>query len=101
MLQTTSVPRRTPDAPSRAQDPEDSAVPTRYRRSTPVPELPRHRGFLGVNRRTLAFGSLASSALLLSIPALPASADVVVAEVEITNLQTFAAPAFVPTPVVE
>jgi murein DD-endopeptidase MepM/ murein hydrolase activator NlpD len=76
-------------------------VPTRYRRSTPLLDLPRHRGFLGVKRRTLAFGSLATSALLMSIPALPASADVVVAEVEITNLQTFAAPAFVPVPLVE
>lgn len=49
----------------------------------------------------LALGSLASSGMLMSIPALPASADAVVKEVEVTNLQMFAAPASVPLPVVE
>lgn len=79
-------------------------MPTPYHRhARPIDPatLPRHRGFLSFNRRALAFGSLASSALLLSIPALPASAETVVKEVELSNLQTYAAPAFVPMPAVE
>ncbi|MDO7882394.1 M23 family metallopeptidase [Salinibacterium soli] len=78
-------------------------MPPRYYRPAPaaaLPESSRHRGFLAVNRRLLAVGSLASSGLLMCIPALPASADAIVAEVEVPNLQSYAAPAFAPAPVV-
>ncbi|MGX5680020.1 M23 family metallopeptidase [Schumannella luteola] len=75
-------------------------MPPRYFRSTALDRparLDRHRGFLAVNRRMLAVGSLASSGLLMSIPALPASAAEIVREVEVSNLQTYAAPALAPT----
>lgn len=78
-------------------------MPPRYYRSAPAPAVDpssRHRGFLAVNRRVLAVGSLASSSLLLSIPALPASAGAIVAEVEVSTLQSYAAPALVPAPAV-
>lgn len=58
-------------------------------RSVLRPELARHRGFLGANRRTLALGAILASSVLTSIPALPASAEVVVEEIEVAQLQTF------------
>lgn len=59
----------------------------------------RHRGFLNWNRRVLAAGSVASTCALLSLPALPASAQVVVAETQTVTLQSYEAPAmtFAPT----
>ena len=58
-------------------------------RSVLRPDLTRHRGFLGANRRTLALGAILASSVLTSIPALPASAEVVVEEIEVAQLQTF------------
>lgn len=65
-----------------------------------TPAVPRHIGFLNFNRRLLALGAIASTGALMSIPALPASAEVVVEEVEVANLQTYVAPATFVTPAV-
>ena len=70
-------------------------------RSVLRPELPRHRGFLGANRRTLALGAILASCVLTSIPALPASAEVVVEEIEVAQLQTFSTAARVVLPEIE
>ncbi len=64
------------------------------------PDVPAHRGFLSFNRRLLAAGALASTGALMCIPALPASADFVAKEVEVSLLQTYVAPSVVPMPVV-
>ena len=49
----------------------------------------RHRGFLGVRKRTLAIGAILASTGLTGIPALPASAEVVIAEAEVVQFQSF------------
>ncbi len=64
------------------------------------PDPARHIGFLNANRQLLALGAIAASGVLTSIPALPASAEVVVAEVEISTLQSFESSAFAFVPVV-
>ena len=64
------------------------------------PDPARHIGFLNANRRLLALGAIAASGVLTSIPALPASAEVVVEEVEVSTLQTFESPALAFVPVV-
>lgn len=62
---------------------------------------PRHRGFLGVHRRTLAFGAILATSGLASIPALPASAEVIVEESQIAQLQSFSTRAALPVITVE
>jgi murein DD-endopeptidase MepM/ murein hydrolase activator NlpD len=64
------------------------------------PDPGRHVGFLSANRRFLALGAIAASGVLMSIPALPASAEVVIEEVQVTNLQSFASPVVALVPVV-
>lgn len=64
------------------------------------PDAARHVGFLNLDRAVLAVGAVAASSMLMSIPALPASADVVHGEVEVSNLQTYATPATYIDPVV-
>ena len=66
----------------------------------PAPDHDRHRGFLNWNRRVLAAGSVACTCALLSLPALPASAQVVVAEAHTVTLQSYAAPAMTFAPAV-
>lgn len=70
-------------------------------RSVLHPHLTRHRGFLGTKRSTLALGAILASSVLTSIPALPASAEVVVEEIEVAHLQTFSTTTRVVLPVVE
>lgn len=60
----------------------------------------RHIGFLNYNRRLLALGAIAATGSLMSIPSLPASAEVVAEEVETSTLQGFVAPTIIPVPVV-
>lgn len=64
------------------------------------PDPARHIGFLNANRRLLALGAIAASGVLTSIPALPASAEVVIEEAQVTTLQTFESPALAFVPVV-
>jgi murein DD-endopeptidase MepM/ murein hydrolase activator NlpD len=65
-----------------------------------TPQLHRHIGFLNANRRALAIGAVAASGLLTSIPSLPASAEVVQAELQPTIvMQSFTAPSIVAAPV--
>lgn len=49
----------------------------------------RHRGFLAVRKRTLAIGAILASTGLTGMPALPASAEVVIAEAEVAQFQSF------------
>jgi len=60
---------------------------------------PRHIGFIGLNRKLLAFGAIAAAGALMSIPALPASAEVVVEEAAIVSLQSYVAPTSFSIPV--
>lgn len=53
----------------------------------------RHIGFLNYNRKLLTFGAVAASGVLMSLPVLPASAEVIYEEVAVTTLQSFATPA--------
>lgn len=64
------------------------------------PIEPRHVGFLSFNRRVLALTSIAATGALMSIPALPASADVFIDEVTVSHLQSYASPAAFVSPVV-
>lgn len=57
-----------------------------------VPVTPRHIGFLNFNRRLLAMGAVVASGALTGIYAMPASAEVVKEEVQVSNLQSFVAP---------
>lgn len=57
----------------------------------------RHRGFLAVRKRTLAIGAILASTGLTGMPALPASAEVVIAESEVAQFQTFASGASAPS----
>ena len=57
-----------------------------------VPAAPRHFGFLNFNRRLLAMGAVVASGALTGIYAMPASAEVVKEEVQVSSLQSFAAP---------
>ncbi len=52
----------------------------------------RHIGFINSNRMMLALGAVCASALMTSIYAMPASAEVVHEEVVVSQLQTFVAP---------
>lgn len=72
-----------------------SSLPARLPRSAA-----RHIGFLNYNRKLLTLGAIAACGVLMSIPSLPASAEVVQDEVEVSTLQTFEAPAIVPVAVV-
>ncbi len=56
-----------------------------------VPPIPRHIGLLNSNRRLLAMGAVVASGTLTGIHAMPAAAEVIHAEVEIAQLQNFAA----------
>jgi murein DD-endopeptidase MepM/ murein hydrolase activator NlpD len=53
-----------------------------------------HHGhsFLRLRKPQLAFGAITFTALMASIPALPASADMATAEVEVVNLQSLVTP---------
>jgi murein DD-endopeptidase MepM/ murein hydrolase activator NlpD len=59
---------------------------------TREPSHTRHRGFLAVGQRVLAFGALLFSGSLLVIPVLPASAEFASESVETVEVQTFTAP---------
>lgn len=48
--------------------------------------------FLDMNRRTLAIGAVAASAFLAGVQALPAEADLIQEEVQLSTLQSFKAP---------
>ena len=52
--------------------------------------------FLDMNRRTLAIGAVAACGFLATVQALPAEADLIQDEVQISTLQGFKAPAIVP-----
>jgi len=79
---STFLPNASPLAPT------DAYLPTRLLR--PVDR--HHIGFLNSNRRLLAMGAVAACAALMSIPALPASAEVLHEETVVTELQAFASP---------
>ena len=51
--------------------------------------------FLDMNRRTLAIGAVAACGFLASVQALPAEAEIIQDEVQISTLQSFTAPAIV------
>jgi murein DD-endopeptidase MepM/ murein hydrolase activator NlpD len=53
--------------------------------------------FLAMNRRGLAIGAVAACGFLASVQALPAEADIVQDEVQLSTLQSFKAPAIVAT----
>lgn len=53
-----------------------------------APKQPRHVGFLGVKKRTLAIGAMAFAAMMTSIPTLPAQAEIVQEEAEVVVLQS-------------
>lgn len=71
----------------------------RYRHAR-TPVEPRHVGFLSFNRRLLALTSIAATGALMSIPGLPASADVFIVEAEAPVLQSYASPAAFAAPAV-
>jgi murein DD-endopeptidase MepM/ murein hydrolase activator NlpD len=52
--------------------------------------------FLDIDRRVLAIGAIAASAAFVSIPSLPASAEIVQEDIQMQTLQTFTAPAITP-----
>lgn len=52
--------------------------------------------FLDVNRRNLAIGAVAACGFLATVQALPAEADLIQDEVQISTLQSFKAPTIVP-----
>src|SRR4051812_7461402 len=56
--------------------------------------------FLNYSRRSLGVGAIAACMALMSIPALPATADIVETQAKVINLQPFAAPASVIAPAV-
>lgn len=78
------------NSPLPARGPAGDRRPDRAPAHRRAPD--RHRGFLNWNRRALAAGSLASTCALMSLPALPASAQVVSAETQTITLQSYAAP---------
>jgi murein DD-endopeptidase MepM/ murein hydrolase activator NlpD len=53
--------------------------------------------FLDVNRRNLAIGAVAACGFLAGVQALPAEADIIQGDVQISTLQSFKAPTIVPT----
>jgi murein DD-endopeptidase MepM/ murein hydrolase activator NlpD len=81
-------------------NPGDSAVPSYLPSHVLRPLALRHIGFLNYNRRLLAFGAIAAVGLMASLPALPASAEVIHEEVEVAVLQTYSAPTHFHVPVV-
>jgi murein DD-endopeptidase MepM/ murein hydrolase activator NlpD len=81
-------------------NPGDSAVPSYLPSHVLRPLALRHIGFLNYNRRLLAFGAIAAVGLMASLPALPASAEVIHEEVEVAVLQTYSAPTYFHVPVV-
>jgi len=52
--------------------------------------------FLDMNRRSLAIGAVAACGFLASVQALPAEAEVIQEEVQLSTLQSFTAPSIVP-----
>ncbi len=52
--------------------------------------------FLDMNRRSLTIGAVAACGFLASVQALPAEADIIQDEVQISTLQSYTAPAVVP-----
>ena len=52
--------------------------------------------FLDMNRRSLAIGAVAACGFLASVQALPAEADIIQDEVQVSTLQSYVAPAIVP-----
>lgn len=62
--------------------------------------VPQPHSFLNFSRRSLGIGAIAACMTLMSIPALPATADIVETEVKVVNLQTFVAPAAAVTPAI-
>jgi murein DD-endopeptidase MepM/ murein hydrolase activator NlpD len=76
----------------RAHHPEIFAVPPYLPRHVLVPVTPRYIGFLNFNRRLLAMGAVVASGALTAIYAMPASAEVVKEEVQVSTLQSFVAP---------
>ncbi|NYF11123.1 murein DD-endopeptidase MepM/ murein hydrolase activator NlpD [Leifsonia sp. AK011] len=71
-----------------------SAV-SRGRHSFPAAPT-RLAGFLSLDRRILAFGSIGFAAALVSVPALPAEANSIVATGDAPAVQGFAAPYYLP-----
>ncbi len=69
----------------------------RGRHSTPA-QPARLVGFLSLDRRVLAIGSLGFAAALVSVPALPAEATSVVALSDVPAVQGFATPVYLPVP---
>ncbi len=74
--------------------PGDFAVPSYLPSHVLRPLALRHIGFLNYNRRLLALGAIAAVGVMASLPALPASAEVVREEVEVVVLQSYSAPTF-------
>lgn len=64
------------------------------------PAVNRHVGFLSFDRRMLALASIMATGALMSIPALPASAEVVVEEAQVSTLQAYVVPASFVAPVI-
>jgi murein DD-endopeptidase MepM/ murein hydrolase activator NlpD len=62
--------------------------------------IPQAHSFLRFSRRHLGIGAIVACMTLMSIPALPATADIVETEVKVINLQTYSAPAVAITPAV-
>jgi murein DD-endopeptidase MepM/ murein hydrolase activator NlpD len=60
----------------------------------------QHIGFLNYNRRLLALGAIAATGVMASLPALPASAEVIHEEVEVAVLQSYSAPTYFRVPLV-
>ena len=92
------MPRNTPSCATshflrrRAHNPEIHAVSAFLSRPTFRANAARHIGFLNSNRRALTLGAIAATGLLTSIPVLPASAETVYEEVEVSHLQSYVAP---------
>ena len=53
-----------------------------------APKEPKHVGFLGVKKRTLAIGAMAFAGMMTSIPTLPAQAEIVQEDAEVVVLQS-------------
>lgn len=80
--------------------PGDFAVPSYLPSHVLRPLALRHIGFLNYNRRLLALGAIAAVGAMTSLPALPASAELIHEEVEVEVLQAYSAPTYFRVPVV-
>jgi murein DD-endopeptidase MepM/ murein hydrolase activator NlpD len=74
-------------------NPGDFTVPSYLPSHVLRPLAVQHIGFLNYNRRLLALGAIVASGVMASLPALPASAEVIHEEVEVAVLQSYSAPA--------